>query len=118
MSYEQDFFFLYTFFLFDKSCFDEYCASIFLYGRNVIDLIYHYFIPLSVLTHRNMQNTQGSENHGSEILVEKNLWDTAVALQKEFGFGIFFDGISPKLLRATVNHSVTFFVYDLILRSL
>ena len=64
-----------------------------------------------------MQNTQGKGDPGSRIVEEQNLWNTAVALQKEFGFGIFFDGISPKLLRAAVNHSVTFFVYDIILRS-
>ena len=81
-------------------------------------LVHNKYFYLFVLSLRNMQNTQGSENYGSESMVEKNLWDTAVSLQKEFGFGIFFDGISPKLLRATVNHSVTFFVYDLILRSL
>ena len=66
-----------------------------------------------------MQNTQGEADSGSSIpATEKNMWETAVALQEEFGFGIFFDGISPKLLRAAVNHSVTFFVYDYILRSI
>ena len=64
-----------------------------------------------------MQNTQGTGDSGLLIEGEKNLWNTAVALQKEFGFRIFFDGISPKLLRAAVNHSVTFFVYDFMLRS-
>ena len=64
-----------------------------------------------------MQNTQGTGDSGLSIEGEKNLWNTAVALQKEFGFRIFFDGISPKLLRAAVNHSVTFFVYDFMLRS-
>ena len=65
-----------------------------------------------------MQNTQGNGDLGPNVPDERNLWTTAVALQKEFGFRIFFDGISPKLLRAAVNHSVTFFVYDYILRSL
>ena len=66
-----------------------------------------------------MQNTQGDINapHSSSEPTQ-NIWQTAVALQNKFGFGIFFDGISPKLLRAAVNHSVTFFVYDNILRSL
>ena len=89
-----------------------------LHAKNFFFLVHNKYFYLFVLSLRNMQNTQGSENYGSESMVEKNLWDTAVSLQKEFGFGIFFDGISPKLLRATVNHSVTFFVYDLILRSL
>lgn len=64
-----------------------------------------------------MQNTQGEEDSEIEQKSEKNLWQTAVLMQKEFGFGIFYDGISPKLLRAAVNHSVTFFVYDYILRA-
>ena len=67
-----------------------------------------------------MQNTRGdptSTSAHNKITKDQNIWQTAVALQEEFGFGIFFDGISPKLLRAAVNHSVTFFVYDLILRT-
>jgi Mitochondrial carrier protein len=66
-----------------------------------------------------MQNTQGdvTDPHTSSERAP-NIWETAVTLQKQFGFSIFFDGISPKLLRAAVNHSVTFFVYDNILRSL
>jgi solute carrier family 25 carnitine/acylcarnitine transporter 20/29 len=66
-----------------------------------------------------MQNTQGEGGLGlSSPENNSNLWETAVALHGKFGFGIFFDGISPKLLRAAVNHSVTFFVYDNIIRSI
>jgi solute carrier family 25 carnitine/acylcarnitine transporter 20/29 len=59
-----------------------------------------------------MQNTQG------KVEGDANLVNTAVSLYKEFGINIFFDGISPKLLRAAVNHSVTFFIYDLLLRKI
>lgn len=66
-----------------------------------------------------MQNTQGDLTvPHTPTERAPNIWQTAVSLQNQFGFGIFFDGISPKLLRAAVNHSVTFFVYDNILRSL
>lgn len=67
-----------------------------------------------------MQNTQGDPTNQSNLALDRdpNIWETAVTLQKEYGFGIFFDGISPKLLRAALNHSVTFFCYDLILRSI
>ena len=41
----------------------------------------------------------------------------AVLLKNKHGYGIFVDGLSPKLARAAVNHAVTFFVYDVILRS-
>ena len=53
-----------------------------------------------------MQNTAG-ENGKSKSLVE-----TGIYLRDTYGLSIFFNGISPKLLRAAVNHSVTFFVYD------
>lgn len=59
----------------------------------------------------NMQSTEGSGTSGMSFI------ETALTLQRKFGLGIFFDGIQPKLLRAAVNHSVTFFVYDLIVRS-
>ena len=73
--------------------------------------------PSFTVSHRNMQNTQGDPTcHALDR--DPNIWETAVALQRDFGFGIFFDGISPKLLRAALNHSVTFFCYDLILRSI
>ena len=36
-------------------------------------------------------------------------------LRKRHGMGIFVRGIAPKMLQAGVNHSITFYVYDLIL---
>jgi hypothetical protein len=37
-------------------------------------------------------------------------------LKEQHGMGIFVKGITPKMMQAGVNHSVTFYVYDLILR--
>lgn len=45
------------------------------------------------------------------------LFEMAVFLKDKYGYGIFFDGLSPKLARAALNHAVTFFVYDIIFRS-
>jgi len=42
---------------------------------------------------------------------------TAAALYAQGGVGIFFDGLSPKMLRAAVNHAVTFTVYDVLVRA-
>jgi len=39
---------------------------------------------------------------------------TAVDLWRSGGFGVFWDGIGPKLARAVVNHAVTFYVFDLV----
>ena len=55
----------------------------------------------------NIQNTQGTKGEG--------FLATALRLQRTFGWGVFYDGVQPKLLRAAVNHSVTFWVYNLIL---
>lgn len=75
-----------------------------------------------------MQNTQGSANRETlgpstaddigTSLTSMGYVDTALYLYRKFGLGIFFDGIQPKLYRAAVNHSVTFYVYDLIMRSI
>ena len=32
--------------------------------------------------------------------------------------GVFYDGINPKLVRAAINHGVTFYVYDFIINLL
>jgi len=40
--------------------------------------------------------------------------DMAIQLFKSGGLAVFYEGITPKLIRAAVNHSVTFYVYDLI----
>ena len=56
-----------------------------------------------------MQNTQGESSESLGFL------ETAVSLQQKFGWGIFYEGVQPKLLRAAVNHSVTFYIYNLII---
>ena len=57
-----------------------------------------------------VQNSDGSDNV-SAIEVTKQLY-------AERGIGGFFDGLTPKMLRAAINHSVTFYTYDLILHFL
>jgi len=52
-----------------------------------------------------LQNTQGNEEE-SAISIIKNLY-------QEGGIQAFFDGLTPKMLRAAVNHAVTFWVFDL-----
>ena len=42
---------------------------------------------------------------------------TAAALYAQGGVAVFFDGLSPKMLRAAVNHAVTFAVYDLLVHA-
>ena len=59
-----------------------------------------------------MQNTEGVGDESS-----LGFFETGAALYHRFGPGVFYDGISSKVLRAAVNHAVTFFVYDLILSS-
>ena len=58
-----------------------------------------------------VQNSDGSDNV-SAIEVTKQLY-------AERGIGGFFDGLTPKMLRAAISssHSVTFYTYDLILHS-
>jgi len=57
-----------------------------------------------------VQNTEGGDS-SSAI-------DIAVQLYKDEGPGAFFNGLTPKMLRASVNHAVTFWVYDLIMDAL
>jgi solute carrier family 25 carnitine/acylcarnitine transporter 20/29 len=40
--------------------------------------------------------------------------DVARYLNRKFGPGVFYEGILPKMVRAGVNHAVTFFVFELI----
>ena len=61
----------------------------------------------------NIQNTQGTKGYKAER--DTGFLATALRLQRTFGWGVFYDGVQPKLLRAAVNHSVTFWVYNLIL---
>jgi len=54
-----------------------------------------------------VQNTEGGEAVSSI--------DVAVKLYKDDGIGAFYNGLTPKMLRASVNHAVTFYVYDLVM---
>mmetsp|Transcript_3987 Transcript_3987/g.8821 ORF Transcript_3987/g.8821 Transcript_3987/m.8821 type:complete len:456 (-) Transcript_3987:127-1494(-) len=54
-----------------------------------------------------VQNTEGGE--------EANPIDVAMQLYQDEGIGAFFNGLTPKMLRASVNHAVTFWVYDLMM---
>jgi lipoprotein signal peptidase len=56
-----------------------------------------------------VQNTEGGTSSSS-----KTSWDITKELYRTGGIGVFFDGITPKMLRAAINHAVTFFLYDLI----
>jgi len=55
-----------------------------------------------------VQNTEGGADDSSAI-------DVAIQLYKDEGVGAFFNGLTPKMLRASVNHAVTFWVYDLMM---
>lgn len=55
-----------------------------------------------------MQNTEGGADDSNAI-------DVAIQLYKDEGVGAFFNGLTPKMLRASVNHAVTFWVYDLMM---
>jgi Mitochondrial carrier protein len=57
-----------------------------------------------------VQNTEGGTTVSS--------WSVAKQLYLQGGVGAFFDGLTPKMLRAALNHSVTFYMYDIIMRSL
>lgn len=54
-----------------------------------------------------VQNTEGGDSVSSV--------DVAVKLYEDEGLGGFYNGLTPKMLRASVNHAVTFWVYDLML---
>lgn len=57
-----------------------------------------------------VQNTEGGGS-GSSM-------EVAAQLYREEGIGAFFNGLTPKMLRASVNHAVTFWVYDLTMGAL
>jgi len=58
-----------------------------------------------------VQANDGSSQDVGALEVTKQLYN-------DRGIRGFFDGLTPKMLRAAINHSVTFYVYDLILHSL
>jgi solute carrier family 25 carnitine/acylcarnitine transporter 20/29 len=55
-----------------------------------------------------VQNTEGGKSSESAI-------DVAIQLYKDEGIQGYFNGLTPKMLRASVNHAVTFWVYDLVI---
>jgi Mitochondrial carrier protein len=57
-----------------------------------------------------VQNTDGTSSTSTS-----STWDVIQDLYEEGGVGAFFDGLTPKLLRAAINHAVTFFLYDTII---
>ena len=59
------------------------------------------------------ESTVSSSSSSSST--EGSFMQTAQGLYNKGGVSIFFDGLSPKMLRAAVNHAVTFFTYDLLL---
>ena len=61
--------------------------------------------PIDVVKTSLQSETGAAGGGGSAIDVTK-------ALYRQGGMQIFWDGISPKLARAVVNHAVTFFVYE------
>ena len=58
-----------------------------------------------------VQANDGSSEGSSALEVTKQLYS-------DRGVRGFFDGLTPKMLRAAINHSVTFYIYDLILNAL
>ena len=48
-------------------------------------------------------------------LDNKSMIGVMAVLYKYFGVNIFIDGITPKLIRAGVNHSVTFTMFGVII---
>lgn len=67
-----------------------------------------------------VQNTEGDNSNNSDsssgavVTTPPSTMATAKQLYEEGGIGAFFDGLTPKMLRAGVNHSITFWVYDIL----
>ena len=57
-----------------------------------------------------IQNTEGGE--------KENSWKISKQLYADGGIGAFYDGLTPKMLRAAVNHSVTFQLYVMMMSSM
>ena len=55
------------------------------------------------------QNTEGGEDSKGSFAIAKDLYEVG-------GISAFYDGLTPKMYRAAVNHAVTFFVYDSIIQ--
>jgi hypothetical protein len=59
-----------------------------------------------------MQNTIGNDGANG-----KNMLHSAKVLYERSGIMGFFEGITPKLFRAAVLHSVTFYMYETLMSS-
>lgn len=57
-----------------------------------------------------VQNTEGGDSASSI--------DVAIQLYQDEGIGAFYNGLTPKMLRASVNHAVTFWIYALMMDAL
>ena len=58
-----------------------------------------------------VQNTDGT---GGE---ERDMFKVATDLYQNYGLGVFWDGITPRLMRQAVNHAATFALYDALLQN-
>uniref|UniRef100_A0A0G4HKR9 Mitochondrial carrier protein n=1 Tax=Chromera velia CCMP2878 TaxID=1169474 RepID=A0A0G4HKR9_9ALVE len=68
--------------------------------------------PIDVVKTAQQSTVGGSaEDAKGAIETAREIWDRG-------GVGAFFDGLTPKLVRAVVNHAVTFFVFDLMLKAM
>jgi solute carrier family 25 (mitochondrial carnitine/acylcarnitine transporter), member 20/29 len=78
------------------------------------------WIPIypSDVVKTSMQNKLGSNSQNSIDTQNVGFFETALQLQRTFGFGIFYQGVQPKLLRAAVHHSVTFYFFEKITTAL
>ena len=70
-----------------------------------------------------MQNTEGGSNKEEaedkgQVRSNASAIEISKQLYEEGGIGAFFDGLTPKMLRAAVNHAVTFWIYDLIIKKM
>jgi solute carrier family 25 carnitine/acylcarnitine transporter 20/29 len=52
-----------------------------------------------------MQSETGEGGGSDAVAVARDLY-------KQGGFGVFWDGLTPKLIRAVINHAVTFAVFE------
>jgi len=64
-----------------------------------------------------VQNTVGSNEELNED-AQKSALNIAYQLYEEGGIGAFFDGVESKVIRAGVNHAVSFLVYDWVFNTL
>ena len=62
--------------------------------------------PIDVVK-TNMQAGDGAVGDSGFVGTAREIFDAG-------GLGAFYDGLGPKVLRAVVNHAVTFYVYELI----